>query len=47
MTYQPKGSMCMSCTRKFEVCKFDFSKMKVIKVYPDGVKAVKCEHYNA
>lgn len=43
MNCQPKGSMCMRCSNGSAACgQLDFSSMPVIKVYPDGVKAVKC-----
>lgn len=39
----PKGGMCMSCTQADKDCSGkDFSSMQPIKIYPDGVKAVKC-----
>ncbi|SNS16924.1 hypothetical protein [Pseudomonas segetis] len=45
---QPKGSMCASCARKHKDCSaLPFDKMKVIKVYGDGVKAVRCTEYRS
>lgn len=47
-THQPKGSMCMGCSNGGQGCaKLPFSTMPVIKVYPDGVKAVKCSGHQA
>ena len=48
MTCQPKGSMCMGCRNGSAACgQLDFGSMPVIKVYPDGVKAVKCSGHLA
>lgn len=48
MTCQPKGSMCMACSKGSAACgQLDFSSMPVIQVYPDGVKAVKCSGHRA
>lgn len=43
MGSQPKGSLCMACADSGKDCSGkDFASMKPVKVYPDGVKAVKC-----
>lgn len=48
MSCQPKGSMCISCSNGSAACAGrDFGSMPVIKVYPDGVKAVKCIGHRA
>ena len=45
--YIPKGGLCMNCANFRRDCsQLDFAKMHVIKIYPDGVKAVKCTEYN-
>lgn len=42
-THIPKGSMCAVCTRPSLKCaQLPFETMTVIKVYPDGTKAVRC-----
>lgn len=44
--YIPKGGLCMNCANFRRDCsRLDFTKMHVIKIYPDGVKAVKCIEY--
>ena len=44
--YIPKGGLCMNCAKFSRDCsRLDFTKMHVIKIYPDGVKAVKCTEY--
>lgn len=49
MTYQPKGSMCMTCVRKNAICKYNFSEMPklTVHIFPDGRKAtiVKCTSF--
>lgn len=46
--HQPKGSMCMNCSNGSAACaQLPFTTMPVIQVYPDGVKAVKCDGYGA
>ena len=36
----------MNCAKFSRDCsQLDFTKMHVIKIYPDGVKAVKCTEY--
>lgn len=46
MSHQPKGSMCQVCSKRLDSCAgLDFSAMQVIKVYPDGTKAVKCSSF--
>lgn len=45
-THQPKGGLCANCVNAPRSCDhLDFSSMKVVGVYPDGVKAVKCTDY--
>ena len=45
--YIPKGGLCMNCANFRRDCsRLDFTKMHVIKIYPDGVKAVKCTEYH-
>jgi len=42
-TYQPKGGMCTTCVHKLRDCSaLPFEDMQVVKVYSDGVKAVRC-----
>lgn len=44
--FQPKGGMCLQCVNKQNNCsQLPFYQMKVIFIYPDGVKAVKCTNY--
>nr|DAT12124.1 MAG TPA: hypothetical protein [Caudoviricetes sp.] len=44
--YIPKGGLCMNCAKFSRDCsRLDFTKMHVIKIYSDGVKAVKCTEY--
>lgn len=44
--YIPKGGLCVNCANFRRDCsRLDFTKMHVIKIYPDGVKAVKCTEY--
>lgn len=46
MTYQPKGGMCATCRNIKRDCSgLPFASMPVIKVYPDGTKAVKCKEW--
>lgn len=43
---QPKGGMCIQCVKKAQNCgQLPFEKMKVIFIYPDGTKVVKCTEY--
>lgn len=47
MSHQPKGSMCCACSKRQADCSaLPFASMQVIKRYPDGIKAVKCEAFN-
>lgn len=44
--YQPKGSMCAACQHAKRDCSaLPFGQMPVIKRYPDGVKAVRCQQF--
>lgn len=44
--YIPRGGLCMNCANFRRDCsRLDFTKMHVIKIYSDGVKAVKCTEY--
>ena len=44
--YIPRGGLCMNCANFRRDCsRLDFAKMHVIKIYSDGVKAVKCTEY--
>lgn len=46
MSYQPKGSMCQACAKRSADCSgLDFALMRVVKVYDDGAKAVKCSAF--
>lgn len=46
MNHQPKGGMCVACTNcKSDCSGKDFASMQPVKVYPDGVKAVKCSDF--
>lgn len=48
MTHQPKGSMCCACTKQRDNCSgLPFAAMPVIKRYPDGTKAVKCQAFES
>jgi len=41
--YQPKGGMCMTCAHRHDDCShLPFRDMPVVKVYPDGTRAVRC-----
>ncbi|CTQ58898.1 hypothetical protein LA5095_02713 [Roseibium album] len=45
--FQPKGGLCANCIFATRCCAhLDFASMPVIKIYPDGVKAVKCSEYS-
>lgn len=45
--YIPRGGLCMNCANFRRDCsRLDFTKMQVIKIYSDGVKAVKCTEYH-
>lgn len=44
--YIPKGGICASCKDRLSDCEaLPFHTMQVIKRYPDGTKAVKCNQY--
>jgi len=44
--YQPKGSMCMQCSKLDQDCSgYDFSKMPRIEECEDGTVKVRCLHY--
>ncbi len=44
--YIPKGGICVSCKDRWRDCRgLPFHTMRVIKRYPDGTKAVKCDQY--
>lgn len=46
MGAQPKASMCLACKDCGSDCSGkDFANMQTIKVYPDGVRAVKCDDF--
>ncbi len=43
MNYQPKGGMCLTCTKAQADCSaLPFEQMRVIQIYADGTRAVKC-----
>ena len=45
-SYQPKGSMCANCVRRFRDCThFEFSEMPVLKK-DDHVMIVRCLGFN-
>ena len=45
-THIPKGSMCVNCINSMRDCMFlDFTKMRVFKMYDDGVKQVICSDH--
>ena len=47
-SHQPKGSMCMACKLPSASCKdLPFTGMPVVKVYGDGVAAVRCSGFQA
>lgn len=44
--HQPKGGMCMTCTHRRSDCSgLKFHDMPVVKVYPDGTRAVRCTRH--
>ena len=46
MSYQPKYGMCATCRNIKRDCSgLQFASMPVIKVYPYGTKAVRCEKW--
>lgn len=46
-TYQPKGSMCLACTKAREDCsRLDFKSMPVLFRLDLSVKVVKCTEFN-
>lgn len=46
MPYQPKGGMFAACQHRLRNCiALPFDQMKVIKKYPDGTKAVRCDKF--
>ena len=46
--YQPKGSLCIACTLASDSCKdLPFQSMSVIRIYSDGVAAVRCTEFQA
>jgi len=42
----PKGGMCAACQQQLKDCSaLPFQSMQIIKRYPDGVKAVRCDQF--
>lgn len=44
----PKGSMCMACAKRNEVCNYNFRQMPIIQKYYDServVFVVKCTYF--
>lgn len=45
-THQPRAGMCRTCTKRNEDCShLKFEKMRVIKLYQDGTKVVRCSEH--